>query len=238
MKHKKFISILLLIMGNSSNNKIYSIDGNIGSGKSTLLQELTDFYENNPNIIFLKEPVEEWSKIKDKDGQTMLQKFYADQEKYSFPFQMMAFISRLSILKKTMKENKNCIIITERSLFTDKFVFAQMLFDKGKIEDVNFQIYLEWFNEFAQDFPVENVIYVKTDPNVCYERIKQRSRDGEDIPLDYLEECHYYHEYFLKDGIFGQNKLILDGNQNIFENEDVLLDWIEKIDSLINKIQN
>ena len=137
-----------------------------------------------------------------------------------------------------MKENKNCIIITERSLFTDKFVFAQMLFDKGKIEDVNFQIYLEWFNEFAQDFPVENVIYVKTDPNVCYERIKQRSRDGEDIPLDYLEECHYYHEYFLKDGIFGQNKLILDGNQNIFENEDVLLDWIEKIDSLINKIQN
>jgi hypothetical protein len=60
---------------------------------------------------------------------------------------MMAFISRLSILKKTMKENKNCIIITERSLFTDKFVFAQMLFDKGKIEDVNFKIYLEWFNE-------------------------------------------------------------------------------------------
>lgn len=235
MKHKKFISILLLIMGNSSNNKIYSIDGNIGSGKSTLLQELTDFYENNPNIIFLKEPVEEWSKIKDKDGQTMLQKFYADQEKYSFPFQMMAFISRLSIIKKTVKENKNCIVITERSLFTDKFVFAQMLFDKGKIEDVNFQIYLEWFNEFAQEFPVENVIYVKTDPKVCYERIKQRSRDGEDIPLDYLEECHRYHEDFLKDGIFGQNKLILDGNQNIFENTNVLLDWIESIDSLINK---
>ena len=224
-------------MGNSNNNKIYSIDGNIGSGKSTLLKELTDFYDENTNIIFLKEPVEEWGKIKDEFGQTMLEKFYLDQHKYSFSFQMMAFISRLSLLKKTVKENTNCIIITERSLFTDKFVFAKMLFDQGKIEDVNYQIYLEWFNEFAQDFPIENIIYIKTDPKVCYERIKQRSRDGEEtIPLEYLRDCHLYHEDFLKDdGCFGTNKLVLDGNKDIFENTDVLLDWIEKIDSLINK---
>lgn len=223
-------------MGNTSNNnKIYSIDGNIGSGKSTLLQELSNYYKDNVNIVFLKEPVEEWSKIKDEDGQTMLQKFYKDQNKYSFPFQMMAFISRLSIIKKTIKENRNCIIITERSLFTDKFVFAQMLFDQGKIEYINYQIYLEWFNEFAQDFPIEKVIYVKTDPQICFDRIKQRSREGEEIiPLDYLEECHYYHEDFLReDGIFENNKLILDGNQDIFVNTVVLDDWINRIDSLL-----
>ena len=78
--------------------KIVSIEGNIGSGKTTLLKKLKEKYVNNPNIIFLKEPVDEWEQIKDKDGQTMLQKFYADQQKYSFAFQMMAYISRLKIL--------------------------------------------------------------------------------------------------------------------------------------------
>ena len=34
------------------------------------------------------------------------------------------------------------IIITERSLYTDKHVFAKMLHDQGKIEDVCYQIYL------------------------------------------------------------------------------------------------
>ena len=61
---------------------ILSIEGNIGSGKSTLMEELKKAYENNPNIVFLKEPVDEWNNICDKDGNTMLSKFYADQKKY------------------------------------------------------------------------------------------------------------------------------------------------------------
>ena len=61
--------------------KIISIEGNIGSGKSTLLSNLRQHYENNSNVVFLKEPVDEWEKIKDENGETILKKFYADQEK-------------------------------------------------------------------------------------------------------------------------------------------------------------
>ena len=86
----------------SINYKIVSIEGNIGSGKSTLLENLRNYYKNNKNVIFLREPVEEWDKIKDNEGNTMLKKFYADQEKYSFAFQMMAYISRLKILRDTI----------------------------------------------------------------------------------------------------------------------------------------
>ena len=71
------------------NIKIVSIEGNIGSGKSTLLENLRKYYGNNSHIIFLKEPVDDWEKIQDKQGNTILKKFYADQEKYSYPFQMM-----------------------------------------------------------------------------------------------------------------------------------------------------
>ena len=80
---------------------VVSIEGNIGSGKSTLLHNLQEYYANVPEVIFLKEPVDEWEKIKDENGVTILEKFYKNQEKYSFPFQMLAYVSRLKLLKDT-----------------------------------------------------------------------------------------------------------------------------------------
>ena len=63
-----------------------------------------------------------------------------------------------------------------------------MLYDDNKIEEVNYQIYLKWFDEFAQETKLDGIIYVHTEPTVCYDRIKKRSRTGEEsIPLDYLE---------------------------------------------------
>ena len=64
-----------------------------------------------------------------------IEKFYKDQQKYAFSFQMMAYISRLALLRRVIRENPNAIIITERSVFTDKEVFAKMLYDEGKIEE-------------------------------------------------------------------------------------------------------
>jgi deoxyadenosine/deoxycytidine kinase len=188
--------------------------------------------------VFLKEPVEEWEKIVDKDGKTMLSKFYENQKAYSFPFQMMAYISRLSILREAVRKYKNeeVIIITERTLYTDKYVFAKMLYDQGKIEDVNYQIYLKWFEEFAVDFPVNKIIYVKADPTICHNRIHKRARVGEDvIPLAYLKECHDYHEDFLDEtkGNISADKILLDGNIDIFENSDTLNEWINKIQQFI-----
>ena len=217
--------------------KIVSIEGNIGSGKSTLLENLRKHYKDNATVIFLREPVDDWEKIKDKQGNTMLQKFYGDQEKYSFAFQMMAYISRLKILRDTVKEiethaNKKYIIITERSLYTDKYVFAKMLHDQGKIEDVCYQIYLNWFDEFANDFPINHSVYVNTEPQKCYDRVHIRAREGEElIPLSYLQECHTYHDEFLKNI---DKKLVLDGNVNIYENEKIVEQWIEEINTFIN----
>lgn len=216
--------------------KIISIEGNIGSGKSTLLNNLKSYYSNNPNVVFLREPVDEWEQIKDANGNTMLQKFYADQVKYSFPFQMMAYISRLKILRDTIASHKSdelLYIITERSLYTDKNVFAKMLHDEGKIEDVNYQIYLHWFDEFAKDYPVSDIVYVHAEPKKCHERIHKRARIGEEIiPLSYLENCHKYHEDFMN--IFEEKqKLILDGNVDIYENEHIVETWLESIDTHI-----
>jgi deoxyadenosine/deoxycytidine kinase len=218
----------------SNNAIIVSIEGNIGSGKTTLLSNLQNAFPEK-NILFVKEPVNVWEEIKDSQGKTMLEKFYADQQKYAFSFQIMAFISRISLLKQSIRENPGSVIITERSLHTDKMVFAQMLFDSGLIEDVNFQIYLKWFDEFSRECPLNRVIYVKTDPDICIQRIAKRSRAGESvIPIDYLRECHAYHEKMME-ALSAIPQLILDGNVDIYANGDELQSWIQQISSFLQE---
>jgi deoxyadenosine/deoxycytidine kinase len=200
---------------------IYSIDGNIGSGKSTIVESLKskfkeDYLKNDKvDFVFVDEPVDIWQAVTDEDGENILEKFYKDQTKYSFPFQMMAYISRLSRLKSVIKRAKKdyTVIVTERSVFTDYEIFAKMLHDDKKIEEINYNIYKLWFNEFINELPFRGVIYIKTDPTLCEERIKIRNRDGENIPLSYLEKCHDYHEKWISSLKNKNNKIkIIDGN--------------------------
>jgi len=219
------------------NIQIISIEGNIGSGKSTLLANLQKKYKNNSNIIFLREPVDDWESITDVNGTTMLELFYADQKTHSFAFQMMAFISRLKLLKETVEKNPNSIIVTERCLYTDRMVFAKMLFDAGDITVENYRIYLKWFETFAIDYPIHKTIYVKTNPEICHERIVKRSRDGEgNIPLEYLQKCSNYHEQMLdlkNPNCVSKQQMVLNGNVDIYENKDELNNWIQNIHSFI-----
>ena len=146
---------------------------------------------------------------------------------------MMAYISRIHQLRETIDKYKNdkIIIITERSVFTDKNVFAQMLYDKNDIEDIEFQIYNKWFHEFINDSPIYKNIYIKTQPDICLKRILSRKRKGEDIPLDYLQKCHSYHENWLN-ATGNDNLLTLDGNihnksDNYTSNIDTINNFIK-----------
>ena len=201
---------------------IFSIEGNIGSGKSTLVKELQKSVPNilDKKVVYVQEPVNEWSKIKDKKGETILEKFYADQHKYAFSFQMMAYISRLALLRNIVRENPDAIIITERSVFTDREVFAKMLYDEGKIEDVDYQIYLKWFDEFIEEIPITGLIYVTTTPEKSKQRVDLRARMGESIPLSYLQRCHNYHESWIKN--IKKQVCLFNGNVDFKDNLDYL----------------
>jgi len=193
---------------------IFSIEGNIGSGKSTLVKKLTTILTklSNIQVIYLPEPVAVWESIKDNSGKNIIEKYYENQEKYAFSFQMMAYITRIHQVKEILKKNENAIIICERSVFTDKEIFAKMLHDDEKIEDVEYNIYCKWFYEFVKDIPVAGLIYVKTNPEKCEKRVIHRNRKGESIPLSYLENCHLYHENWLNNEKLPV--LTLDGNND------------------------
>jgi deoxyguanosine kinase len=208
-------------------SQIISIDGNIGSGKSSFLSYLREINDIQ-QFIFVDEPVEQWLQIRDGEtGQSIFEKFYQDQSKYSFSFQMMAFISRFSMLRKAIKENPDAVIITERCLYTDKYVFAKMLYDTKMLEDVNYQIYCKWFEEFSQEIPMSKIIYIKTEPEICLERINKRNRTGESaIELDYLKLCSKYHEDMMIE-LREKNieVIILNGNVDIYINPNIYQQW-------------
>jgi thymidine kinase len=220
---------------------IISIEGNIGSGKSTLLANLEKAFENNKNIVFLKEPVDDWESITDENGTSMLKLFYADTKTHAFAFQMMAYISRLSVMMDAVKKHPGAIIITERCLHTDNQVFAKMLFDSGNIKIENYKIYIKWFDTFASEFPIKKVIYVNTSPETCYDRIIKRSRDGENtIMIEYLTTCHKYHEDMLNKNnaeCMCLDQLVLNGNIDIYDNSEELLNWIKQVNTFIYSAQ-
>jgi deoxyadenosine/deoxycytidine kinase len=200
---------------------IVSFDGNIGSGKSTTCYEYEQYLKNGmksaadaadavdepifPTIVsfeeevcFVDEPVALWNQICDKDGVNILTNLYKDIRANAFKFQMMAYISRLSLLRKAVKNPKIKLIITERSVETDRNVFAKMLYDAGDISHDEFQIYSLWFDEFLIDVPLSGIVYINASPSVCIERIGKRARAGETIQSDYIQRCHEYHETWIR----------------------------------------
>ena len=206
---------------------ILSIEGNIGSGKSTLVSHLSNIM--GKIVIFLQEPVDEWKTIKDIKGETMLEKFYKNQTNYAFAFQMMAFISRLALLKKTLMENPDAIIITERCLNTDREVFAKMLYDSGKIEEVEYLIYLRWFDTFTAEFPISKYNYLKTTPEISHTRMLSRNRKGETISIEYLRECHLYHENWLTSSTIASQVITIDATGD----KDNIEMWGKKVIELL-----
>lgn len=190
-------------MSSSPRPRIISIEGNIGSGKSTLIEELKTRYANNPEIIFLQEPVDLWQSIyQESDGKTMLELFYENQSKYSFAFQVMAYMSRLRMIKeeveKAMINGKVNTIVMERSMEADREIFAKMLYEDGLIEECMYKIYELMSNDGLKEFSTDGVIWLNTPPHECHKRIASRARHGEEsIQIDYLIKCDHYHRDWL-----------------------------------------
>jgi thymidylate kinase len=87
-----------------------------------------------------------------------------------------------------------------------------MLYDSGKIDTLCYKIYLHNSVSF-RDVAPSKIIYIKTDPVVCEDRISIRNRNGESkISIDYLIQCEQYHEAMIRNA--PSEILVIDGNQD------------------------
>ena len=221
--------------------KLVSIEGNIGAGKTTFVHQLQNHFQNNNEIIFITEPVDIWENIKDNKNVSILEKFYNNPNKYAFSFQIMAYVTRLNLISKAIVDNPQCkLIITERSLDADRNVFAKMLYDDGLIEDINYNIYLQFYNSYKEKYNSSGIIYINADPAICDVRINKRNRSGEEsVKLTYLEKCGEYHNLWIHSQ---SNILSIDANYDATYNKDVKSDpginWINTAEIYIKAIIN
>lgn len=217
-------------------NKWYIIEGNIGSGKSTLLKMINGL--SNTEVI--QEPVDIWTSIKDNKGTNLLQHFYSDMDRNSYMFQTMVFKTRLESLEPKQIQPFR---FSERSIWTDRYVFGKMCIEDNKMNSIESKCYNHWFNWLEKKFKPtpDGIIYIRCTPEKCLERINKRSRDEENtISLDYIKKLHTYHEEWLqnwketpvliidneKDDDYTNilNKVI---NSNIIENFNVINSYFE-----------
>ena len=239
------------------------IEANIGGGKSTITRKLMQGvyktrnynYDIVPgkNTLLLLEPVDEWVKMKDSKGINILEHYYADPKKYSFSFQMNSFISRCEKLLEDTKthiedhtDNTDILksnsragpVIMERSVYSDYYCFAKNCFENGSMTEIEYNIYRRWFEWLIDSFSVKSkgYIYIRTDPEVCYERVKKRSRSAEGIiPLEYLTDLHNKHEEWLM-SLPEDEVLVLDGNRDFESNEDIFNEYVLKIKMFLKNI--
>lgn len=175
---------------------LLSLDGNIGAGKTTLLELLHDIL---PSLKLVKEPVEEWLNMKDDNGDSILKMYYDYPKRYAYLFQHTALMTRIKNTKDAIAAaEENDVILSERSIFTDRYVFAEMLRREGSLSSIEWDLYLRWFDLLAGMMKLDGIIMIDTPPAVCSERIVARGRKGEEhISQAYLNELHDVHNEWL-----------------------------------------
>ena len=208
---------------------MYFIEGNVGTGKSTFLKKLQEITD----VHVILEPVDEWVNTKNLvSGKNLLEEFYANQERWAYTFQSIAFRTRINNLLRAPKDKINII---ERSVFTDRNVFAKTCYENFKMSEIEWNDYTSWFDWLTESFDVKpkGYIYLRADPGISHERVKIRNRGGEEsIPLDYLKTLHEKHDdWLLKEN----NVLVLDVNEDFENNPDKLLEIIQSVLKFIKK---
>ena len=84
----------------------------------------------------------------------------------------------------------------ERSLFSARHCFVENLHDSGNMSDAEFSVLCEWFDFLTGgqlskiDVGVDLIIYLRTSPEVAYERKKSRARKEEEVGSTMLTGMH------------------------------------------------
>ncbi len=173
----------------------FIVEGNIGAGKSTFLRLI----QSRVDAQVVYEPCAQWQNIAGS-GENLLEKFYSDTKRWAYTFQTYAFVSRLVEQSKQMASNTTGLQILERSVFSDRYCFASNAHAAGLMSPLEWTIYKEWFNWLVDQYVPRptGFIYLQTNPNICFDRLKKRGRSEESIvALEYLEALHACHESWL-----------------------------------------
>lgn len=194
------------ILGKVNKERIYDmivIEGVVGVGKSSLMRILgkegyTEFEEpvvNNP----------------------ILDKFYHDRTRYSFPLQVFFLNKRFEHIKKA-KDVTNAVM--DRSIYGDA-IFARMLNINHEMSDEEFGIYLELLENMLEHVQAPKLmVYLEISVDEAMRRIQKRGREYELIvERDYWQKLNDEYETYFSDYVLSPILRINVDNLD-FENDE------------------
>tara|TARA_Y100000593_G_scaffold78579_1_gene146037 strand:+ start:719 stop:1327 length:609 start_codon:yes stop_codon:yes gene_type:complete len=159
-----------------------NIAGVVGVGKSSLTNLIWDKWKFVP----FREPVFD---------NPLLDKFYYDKKRYSFPLQVFFLNKRFEMCKKSLEYGSS---VMDRSIIEDT-IFAKMLRDSGDMDPYEYQIYRELFTNMMEHVVQPDLmVYLKVQPEEAVRRIRKRGREYEvQNDTDYWYKLSQnYNEFF------------------------------------------
>ena len=165
---------------------LVNLEGNIGAGKSTLLRVLKAAYGGCSAVRFVDEPVAKWERA------GLLAALYAGKMSPA-AFQLTAMVTRAAALKEALADPFAKIVISERSLASDKAVFAATQ--------------LSGADRDAYDLAYETIelpavaatatVLLECPVEELTRRVSRRRRDGENqVSAEYLQMLESAHERY------------------------------------------
>ena len=176
------------------------IEGNIGSGKTTLVRKLQ---HSVPEFTVFPEPVEKWQNVV-QDGQTvnLLKQFYEDPTTFAVPFQKeilrtyeLLHRQQVATPFKVMERCIHSSEIFQEVLLADQILTQEQFHDLHQHKQAlcSYDPMALHPNPFSPDL----IIYLRTDPQTCLTRVRERMRSEEGgVTLDYLNKLHFTHDLY------------------------------------------
>lgn len=190
------------------------VEGNIGSGKSTFLERCA----RHEGIEVLMEPINDWTNV---GGVNLLEKLYNEPLNWGMTFQTYV---TLTMLQSHLRSNGSAIKVMERSLFSARYCFVESMLTEGTLQPGMYQVLQEWYNfidEYHQ-IRADMIIYMRTTPEVAFQRLRSRGRTEEgEVPIDLITRLHGLHESWIETerSIRGTPVVVIDADRPLAELE-------------------
>ncbi|MCM3612739.1 deoxynucleoside kinase [Planococcus sp. MERTA32b] len=167
-------------------NAVITIAGTVGVGKSTMTKALADALQFRTSF----------EKV---DANPYLDLFYDDFEKWSFHLQIYFLAERFKEQKRMFEYGGG--FIQDRSIYEDTGIFAKMHWEKGTMNNVDYETYTNLFEAMVMTpyFPHPDLlIYLEGSIDDIIGRIQERGRQMEQqTPIDYWVEMHQRYENWI-----------------------------------------